>query len=242
MAHFKKIFVFLIITTLISCGKNKETEEHELEQQNEPSYEQTTNTAQEPQPQKSDVTYQSAEDSVRAVKNSILRKQQFKKKEQAEEKEEEIAEETPNNNTAEAPKTSTSADKPAVPKKKAPSFVYIKKILNECEIGKVMTQEDLERQFNIPKEAIQLVKTVTKISDNELDIKWKTTWLVEKMSDAKFNDGRLKVRFEKNRMYTSGGAIGIKYEKKLYTDLYLIGRSAHIPTVKGYYWQIGKDN
>lgn len=81
-----------------------------------------------------------------------------------------------------------------------------------------MTQEDLQRQFNIPKEAIQLVKTVTKISDNELDIKWKTTWLVEKMSDAKFNDGRLKVRFEKNRMYTLGGAIGIKYEKKMYTD------------------------
>lgn len=241
MTHLKKIFVFLIIFTVISCGKNKETEEHQLEQQKEPDYEQNTETA--PEPQKSDVTYESAEDSIRAVKNSILRKQQFKKKEQKEEKEEEeIAEEKPNNSTTESPKTSNPAEKPAVSKKKTPSFVYIKKILNECEIGKVMTQQDLERQFNIPKEAIQLVKTVTKISDNELDIKWKTTWLVEKMSDAKFNDGRLKVRFEKNRMYTSGGAIGIKYEKKLYTDLYLIGRSAHIPSVKGYYWQIGKDH
>lgn len=235
MAHFKRIFVFLIIFVLISCGKNRETEEHELEQQKEPNYEQSTDTASESQ--EGDIVYKSAEDSIKAVKNSILRKQQFKKKEQAEEKEEETS-----NNTTEAPETSAPADKPAVVKKKAPSFVYIKKILNECEIGKIMTQEDLQRQFNIPKEAIQLVKTVTKISDDELDIKWKTTWLVEKMSDAKFNDGRLKVRFEKNRMYTSGGAIGIKYEKKLYTDLYLIGRSAHIPSVKGYYWQIGKDN
>ena len=104
-----------------------------------------------------------------------------------------------------------------------------------------MTQEDLQANFNIPKEAIQIVKSVTKISDNELDIKWKSTWLIEKMSDAKFNDGRLKVRFEKNRMYTSGGAIGIKHEKKMYTDLYLIGRGAYIPTIKGYYWQIGEN-
>ena len=104
-----------------------------------------------------------------------------------------------------------------------------------------MTQKELETNYNIPKEGIQLVKSITKISQDELDIKWKSTWLLEKMSDAKFKDGRLKVRFDKNKMYTSGGAIAIKYEKKLYTDLYLIGRSAYIPTVKGYYWQIGKD-
>lgn len=242
MSNFKILFSFIILTVLFSCGKNKETEEHQLEQQKEPNYEQTTPAI--PESQKNDTIYKSKEDSVRAVKNSILRKQKFKKKEETGGEEETAAEtsvETPIDNTAKTPDNSIPSQKPPIKKAKAPSFVYIKKILNECEIGKVMTQEDLQRQFNIPKEAIQLVKTVTKISDNELDIKWKTTWLVEKMSDAKFNDGRLKVRFEKNRMYTSGGAIGIKYEKKLYTDLYLIGRSAHIPTVKGYYWQIGKD-
>lgn len=53
-----------------------------------------------------------------------------------------------------------------------------------------------------------------------------------------------KVRFEKNRMYTSDGAIDIKYEKKkkkMHTDLYIIKRPVYIPTVKGFYWKIGKD-
>jgi hypothetical protein len=234
MKNFKIIFTFLLLVTLFSCGKNKENEEHELEQTKEPNYEQKT--PKNPEIQKGDTIYVSPEDSIKAVKHSILRKQNFKKKEKTE---------TPEDNPIETSETTAPSTPitsvPAVKKTKAPSFVYIKKILNECEIGKTMTQDDLKRQFNIPKEAIQLVKTVTKISDNELDIKWKTTWLIEKMSDAKFKDGRLKVRFEKNRMYTSGGAIGIKYEKKMYTDLYLIGRSAYIPTVKGYYWKIGKD-
>lgn len=231
MKYYKRILLFLIIFSLISCGKNKENEEHELEQKNEPNYEQKDTTNSEQAQKKDTIFYETPEDSIKAVKRSILRKQKFQKKKETE---------TSEINSTETPETTTPSI-PTVKKAKAPSFVYIKKILNECEIGKIMTQEDLQANFNIPKEAIQLVKSVTKISDNELDIKWKTTWLIEKMSDAKFKDGRLKVRFEKNRMYTSGGAIGIKYEKKMYTDLYLIGRSAYIPTVKGFYWQIGKD-
>nr|WP_315149462.1 hypothetical protein [uncultured Flavobacterium sp.] len=242
MPNFKTLFSLIILATLLSCGKNQESEEHELEQQKEPSYEQNdiTNTEQ----QKKDTLHLSPEDSIKAVKHSILRKQNIKRKKETEIVEKDKQTETSGNNTIETPETpetTVATNKPAVKKIKAPSFVYIKKILSECKVGVTMTQKDLQANFNIPKEAIQIVKSVTKISDNELDIKWKTTWLVEKMSDAKFNDGRLKVRFEKNRMYTSGGAIGIKYEKKMYTDLYLIGRSAYIPTVKGYYWQIGKD-
>jgi hypothetical protein len=241
MPNFKILFTFIMIATLFSCGKNKESEEHELEQQKEPNYEQ--NDAANQETQKKDTLRLSPEDSIRAVKQSILRKQNFKKKEQTEittETETGVATgtETVKQPNEDQPKVITETN---TVKKTVPSFVYIKKILHESETGVLMTQKDLQAKFNIPKEAIQLVKSVTKISDNELDIKWKTTWLIEKMSDAKFNDGRLKVRFEKNRMYTSGGAIGIKYEKKMYTDLYLIGRSAYIPTVKGYYWQIGKD-
>ena len=52
-----------------------------------------------------------------------------------------------------------------------------------------MTQKDLETKFNIPKEVIKLVKSITQIASNELDVEWKSTWLVEKISDAKVNDG-----------------------------------------------------
>lgn len=50
----------------------------------------------------------------------------------------------------------------------------------------------------------------------------------------------MKIKFEANKMYTSGKAIGIKYNKKIYNDLIIIGTSAYIPSVKGYHWKIGK--
>lgn len=228
---YKRTLLFLIVFSLISCGKNKETEEHELEQKKEPSYEQNIGT--NPEPQKKDTVYETPEDSTKAIKQSIFREKKYKKKE--------IHALTKDSITEIITEIENSSAKPESKKTKKPSFVYIKKILNECETGVTMTQEDLESKFNIPKEAMKLVKSVTKIASNELDIKWKSTWLVEKISDAKFKDGRLKVRFENNKMYTSGGAISIKYEKKIYSDLILIGRAAYIPTVKGFYWQIGKD-
>lgn len=229
MKYYKRILLFLIVFSLVACGRNNKKEEHELEQKNEQEQEQKA--TKNPEFQKKDTVYESREDSIKAVKESVLRKKNYKKKKQTVAK----------NPAMETPDTKTPPIKQEAKKIVVPSFVYIKKILNECKIGQPMTQKELQTNFNIPEEAIQLVKSVTKISNDELDVKWKSTWLVEKMSDTKFNDGRLKVRFDKNKMYTSGGAIGIKYEKKMYTNLVLIGRSAYIPTVKGYYWQIGKD-
>jgi hypothetical protein len=230
MKYYKKTLLFLLVFSIISCGKNKENEEHELEQSKQPHYQQknTVNT----ESQKKESTFETPDDSLKATKESVLRKQNFKKKKQTV---------TSAGKLIETPKTKTIATKPETKKVEMPSFVYIKKILDECKIGVPMTQKELQTNYNIPEEGIQLVKSLTKISENELDVKWKSTWLIEKMSDAKFKDGRLKVRFEKNKMYTSGNAIAIKYEKKMYTDLILIGRSAYIPTVKGFYWQIGKD-
>jgi hypothetical protein len=230
MKYYKKTLLFLLVFSLISCGKNKENEEHELEQSKQPHYQQknTINT----ESQKKESTFETTDDSLKATKESVLRKQNYKKKKQTV---------TSAGKLIETPKTKTIAAKPEIKKVAMPSFVYIKKILDECKIGVPMTQKELQTNYNIPEEGIQLVKSLTKISPNELDVKWKSTWLIEKMSDAKFKDGRLKVRFEKNKMYTSGNAIAIKYEKKMYTDLILIGRSAYIPTVKGFYWQIGKD-
>jgi len=230
MKYYKRKLLFLLVFSIISCGKNKENEEHELEQSKQPQYEQKTTV--NPESQKKESTFETPDDSLKATKESVLRKQNYKKKKQTV---------TSADKLIETPKTKTIATKPETKKVAIPSFVYIKKILDECKIGVPMTQKELQTNYNIPEEGIQLVKSLTKISSNELDVKWKSTWLIEKMSDAKFKDGRLKVRFEKNKMYTSGNAIAIKYEKKMYTDLILIGRSAYIPTVKGFYWQIGKD-
>lgn len=230
MKYYKRTLLFLLVFSIISCGKNKENEEHELEQSKQPQYEQKTTV--NPESQKKESTFETPDDSLKATKESVLRKQNYKKKKQTV---------TSADKLIETPKTKTIATKPETKKVAIPSFVYIKKILDECKIGVPMTQKELQTNYNIPEEGIQLVKSLTKISSNELDVKWKSTWLIEKMSDAKFKDGRLKVRFEKNKMYTSGNAIAIKYEKKMYTDLILIGRSAYIPTVKGFYWQIGKD-
>jgi len=229
MKNFKIIFTSLLLLALFSCGKNEKNEEAPIIKNTEQKENQQPAAVDNTTPQQKNDTLQTpAEDSIQAIKESILTNQNYKRKENTT-----VVENTTETNTA----PSVTA-----PKKTATrSFVYIKKILNECETGVTMTQEDLESKFKIPKEAMKLVKSVTKIGPNELDIKWKSTWLVEKVSDAKFKDGKLKVRFEDNKMYTSGGAISIKYEKKTYSDLILIGRAAYIPTVKGYYWQIGKD-
>ena len=120
------------------------------------------------------------------------------------------------------------------------SFGNLKKILSLSKIGQTLDQKDLTENFEIPKEAVKLVKSITKTSEDEIAIKWRSTWFVEKISDAKFKDGLMKITFKANKLYTSGTAIGIKYDKKIHNELIIIGRSAYIPGVKGYSWQIGK--
>lgn len=229
MKNFRITFTFLLLVTLFSCGKNEKIEETPSTNSKEQKTEQQPAAVKDSIAEQKEDGFQTPADSIEAIKESVLGNQNYKRKEEPL-----AVDNTTDSNTTVPVKTA--------PKKAATrSFVYIKKILNECETGVTMTQEDLESKFKIPKEAMKLVKSVTKVGPNELDIKWKSTWLVEKISDAKFKDGRLKMRFEDNKMYTSGGAISIKYEKKIYSDLILVGRSAYIPTVKGYYWQIGKD-
>ena len=120
------------------------------------------------------------------------------------------------------------------------SFTNIRKILSGAEIGETLTQKELIDNFEIPKGAVKLVKSITKTAEDEIALKWRSTWFLEKVSDAKLRDGRMKIKFVANKMYTSGKAIGIKYNKKIYNDLVIIGQSAYIPNVKGYHWQIGK--
>jgi hypothetical protein len=238
MTYYKSIFLISITFCFISCGKNK------IENETKPTENNAKSKQQEPiviaTQQKKDSTYKKTSDSIKQTQESILSEKSYTKKSIVTN---DIAIEKPVKNTSNPSEKITKSDKTGTNSKKdfSRSFVYIKKILSDCKIGVPMTQKDLETNYNIPKEGMQLVKSITKISENELDVKWKSTWAIEKISDAKFKDGRLIVRFEDNKMYTSGNAIGIKFKKKMYTDLILIGRSAYIPTVQGFYWQIGKD-
>ena len=126
------------------------------------------------------------------------------------------------------------------PNKTLMTFSNLKKILSNSEIGDTYTQKELTQDLEIPREAVKIVKSITKTAEDEIAVKWKSTWFLEKVSDAKFKDGFMKITFKANKMYTSGTAIGIKYEKKIYNNLVIIGNSAYIPSVKGYSWQIGK--
>lgn len=119
-------------------------------------------------------------------------------------------------------------------------ITYFKKILSDCKTGETLTQEQLIKDHNIPADGIKIIKSITKTAEDEIEVKWKSTWFVERISDAKFTNAKMKLKFEANKMYTSGKAIGIKYNKKIYTDLIIIGNKAYIPSVKGYHWKIGK--
>ncbi|HSD06260.1 hypothetical protein [Flavobacterium sp.] len=116
----------------------------------------------------------------------------------------------------------------------------LRNLLKNGQIGKSYTKNELIANFKFPKEAVDLIKHVTYIGQNKLYFKWGSTWFVEKVSDAEFKNDTLVFVFKQNRTYVSGGAIGIKYNKKIYTELILNNGAAYIPTVKGYHWDIGK--
>lgn len=119
-------------------------------------------------------------------------------------------------------------------------ITYFKKFLSDCKTGETLTQKELIEEHNIPADGIKMIKSITKTAEDEIEVKWKSTWFVERISDAKFTDAKMKLKFEANKMYTSGKAIGIKYNKKVYNNLIIIGNKAYIPSVKGYHWKIGK--
>lgn len=148
-----------------------------------------------------------------------------------------VSAETPTAKTASTEKVPTTVKKK---ENELMNFVNLRKIFSGTKIGQTMSQKDLTQNFKIPEEAVKLVKSVTRTAHDELAVKWRSTWLVEKVSDAELEDGKMKVRFQANKMFMSGKAIGIKYNRKVYNDLIIIGHSAYIPSVKGYHWQIGK--
>ena len=240
MTHYKRILLASMITlSVISCGKNKV--ENDLDSNNEPQEQNDTSGATL---QKKDTTDTDTIVNESETKGSVLSESKFTRNpdEPVEvESTTEVISESEAPSTPTTSKTNSATTSTTAKKVSAPSNYTIQKILNGCEIGETLSQDDLSKHLEIPKDAIKLVKSITKISEDEIDVKWNSTWAVEKLSDAKFKDGIIKARFVNNSVYISGGAIGIKYDRKIYTDLVVTGRKAHIPSVKGYYWKIGKD-
>ena len=243
MKQYKAHLIVIIAAfTFISCGRNKVEDNTLNDQINE-----ERNDMARPDtiaPLNPDSTSAITQEDQNVTRGTILGERKFTKKRNPSlinETDDLKASTVADKETKTTTNTNSSSSATIAKKVVTPSNFTIQKILNGCEIGKTLTQEELSKNLAIPKDAIKLVKSITKISEDEIEIMWNSTWLVEKISDAKFTDGRLKVRFANNKMYTSGNAIGIKYEKKLYTDLVVYGRAAHIPSVKGFYWQIGKD-
>lgn len=235
MNCFKKIAFTLIPLVILSCGKMRSEDESKTDldtvQKTEIDNAKITTT------QKNDSLIESDSLDKTETKGSILGEAKFKKKH----KDSTATQSNPVTEIKSSSEAKTDAPKSELKKVAAPSKYNIQKILNGCAIGQTLSLEELTKNLSIPKEAIKLVKSVTKVSDNEIDVKWNSTWFVEKVSDAKFQDGRIKAIIKNNILYISGGAIGIKYNRKIYTDLEVTGRSVHIPTVKGFYWHIGRD-
>ena len=130
----------------------------------------------------------------------------------------------------------------AITKKEAEVVINspLRNLLKTAEVGKTYSKKELIENYKFPKEAVDLIKKVTCVGPNKLFFNWGSTWFVEKVSDAEFQNDTMIIAFKKNKTYVSGGAIGIKYNKKIYTELILNNGSAYIPSVKGYHWEINK--
>jgi hypothetical protein len=225
MKHFKTVFSFLFLATLISCGGRNEPEENKKKETN------STETFKTDQ----DTLNQDPKNDTIAL-NPIYKKENEKNN-------------TPNSDLGNPKKTVISnvdikKDKIIISPiaKKADAVINspLRNLLNKAELGKSYTKSELIELYKFPKEAVELIHHITCVGQNKLYFKWGNTWIVEKVSDAKFKNDTMVIVFKQNKTYVSGGAIGIKYNKKIYTDLILNNGSAYIPTVKGYHWDIGK--
>jgi len=220
MKHYKILVVISILVLLTSCGKNNKKEKNKKNP--------ITVVNQTLNPVKKNTAESETIVAVSEIKETRS-KSQLKK----------------NNVPASKERKGTGTTViPTTPQVKKPqikydiTFLNFKKLMSQSKVGQTITNEQLKNDFHMPEDGIKLIKSIVKVSENELAFKWKSTWMVEKVSDAEFEDATLKIDFRNNNMYTSGDAIGIKYNNKIYNNLILKNGSAYIPSVKGYHWEI----
>jgi hypothetical protein len=219
MKNFKIVFIYLFLATLISCGRNEPEEKNEKR-----------NNLSETSKENSDTSDTVNSDTTTALDATVI----------------------PKNTTVSPSKVSTDPRKnnlapkdqitvsPATKEAEVVINSPLRNLLNNGQVGESYTKKELIEQYKFPKEAVDLIKQVTYVGSNKLYFKWGSTWMVEKISDAEFENDTLIFTFKQNKTYVSGGAIGIKYNKKIYTNLILNKGVAYIPSVKGYHWDIGK--
>jgi len=241
MKNFKIIFLFFPLASLISCGKNEPDEMGEIET----NYTQTSNITTATTPNTNTVKTESnseteAEntetddtniDSDSGLAAALQRQIPNSKTSNSEHQQ--------SNSTNQDQILVTIATPTAI---NAETIVNspLRNLLRNAQVGKSYSKNELIEEYKFPKEAVALIKQVTCVGPNKLYFKWGSTWLVEKVSDAEFENDTMVFTFKQNKTYVSGGAIGIKYNKKIYTELMLNNGSAYIPTVKGYHWEINK--
>jgi hypothetical protein len=220
--YFKPFLILIFITTFLSCGSRDSVENQEQEVKEEKTNSNTEST-------QIDTTKAKDTASIKTTNKTVKwRKRIIRKKDGT----------VVYDSIAVPVETSKKSAKKNIDIEQSTSLLKV--ILENSEVGETITQDELITKFNAPKDGAKLIKSITKTSEDELYIKWGSTWLAEKVSDAKFNDGKIKLKFKGNTMYTSGNAIGIKYKKKVHYDLVVIGKKTRIPGVKGFYWEIGK--
>lgn len=237
MKYFKIIILITIIIQLSSCNKNEG--KNQIEDNKTPITKQQTKIPIEIKTDTLVINDSITNNNDTLTTNTVLAKTNKTKAKTKKNKSKTFKTNNLITNSSE------EVSKPELPSKKTKeieykAFLNFRKMMSDSKIGETLTQNELINTYKMPEEGVKLMKSITKVSADEVLIKWKSTWMVEKVSDAKFEDGKLKFRFEKDKMYTSGNAIGIKYNKKIYTDLILKNGVAYIPNVKGYYWQIGR--
>ena len=221
MKYYKLLLSLSFLFILISCGGRNEPEEKNKKENN-------------------------LSETSKLIKDSTI--------------EENLAFNSETNSTIENPSTSSSSSKTPrksnqtsfneqkdkiilTPEEKKVEAVInspLRNLLKNAQAGESYSKKELIEQYKFPKEAVDLIKQVTCIGPNKFYFKWGSIWFVEKVSDAKFKNDTLIFTFKQNKTYVSGGAIGIKYNKKIYTELILNNGAAYIPTVKGYHWDINK--
>ncbi|WP_348813240.1 hypothetical protein [Flavobacterium maritimum] len=229
MKHYKTIIIITILLLFTTCGKNNEKETDTGTKTSQATVVKTNRSIPvKSNTPKSETITTNTVSEIKQTKNS---KPKIKKNNVIINKEPQVTGKAIILNTSPAKKPEIKYDI---------TFLNFKKLLTKSKVGQTITNEQLIKEYNMPEEGVKLIKSIVKVSENELAFKWKSTWMVEKVSDAEFEDATLKVEFRDNNMYTSGDAIGIKYNNKIYNNLILKNGSAYIPSVKGYHWEIRK--